>query len=44
MTGRRELLLRFCSALWGLAIGISLLPLWERPACCQMTSTLTLSP
>src|SRR5262245_13262808 len=32
MTARRELLLRFCSALWGLAIGISLFPFWERPA------------
>jgi hypothetical protein len=31
-TARRELLLRFCAALWGLAIGISLLPFWERPA------------
>ncbi|MEK6373101.1 MAG: hypothetical protein AABO58_10430 [Acidobacteriota bacterium] len=29
---RRELLLRVCAALWGLAIGISLLPLWSRPA------------
>jgi hypothetical protein len=28
----RELYLRLCAALWGLAIGISLLPLWERPA------------
>src|SRR5207248_2450629 len=32
MTAKRELLLRLCAALWGLAIGISLLPLWEQPA------------
>ena len=31
-TTTRELLLRLCAALWGLAIGISLLPMWERPA------------
>src|SRR6185369_14553498 len=28
----RELLLRVCTALWGLAIGVSLLPFWTRPA------------
>lgn len=32
MTTRRELLLRVCAALWGLAIGVSLLPFWTRPA------------
>ena len=32
MSGRRELLLRLCAALWGLAIAISLLPFWTRPA------------
>lgn len=32
MIGRRELLLRVCAALWGLAIGISLLPFWSSPA------------
>jgi len=32
MTARRELLLRVCAALWGLAIGIALLPFWTRPA------------
>ena len=31
-TARRELLVRLCAALWGLAIAIALLPLWERPA------------
>jgi hypothetical protein len=28
----RELLLRVCTALWGLAIGVSLLPFWTRSA------------
>ncbi len=28
----RELLLRLCSAAWGFAIGIALLPIWLRPA------------
>jgi GNAT superfamily N-acetyltransferase len=28
----RELLVRLCAALWGFAIAIALLPLWERPA------------
>jgi len=32
MSAKRELLLRVCAALWGLAIGISLLPFWTRPA------------
>ena len=31
-TARRELLVRFCAALWGLAIAMALLPFWERPA------------
>jgi hypothetical protein len=32
MIAPRDLLLRLCAALWGLAIGISLLPFWSRPA------------